>query len=176
MSRRSSGRKSTPLWSYVSTVLLLALFLLGFGAHLLWTGAWVLPRTYDRLARAGLPVNLVVDRCAPGLGGGHGLACDVSLTYAGAHHEWVYPYEVGQFAPYQPGETVPALLDPRHPDTVYTVRNVEDRWGAGLVSVNGFLGVGTELFGLAFAWLLWALWRRLRRPATVSTGADTSEA
>lgn len=161
------ARKGAPLWSYLPAVALVAVFCLGYGAHLLWTGVYVLPRTYDVLARAGVPVSLSVDRCAPGLGGGHGLACDVAVTYDGAHHEWVYPYEVHQFTPYTPGETVPALLDPHHPGTVYTVRNVEDRWGAGLVSVNGLLGAGIEVFGLVFAWLLWGLWKRFRRPDAV---------
>ena len=159
--RTRARRGMSPRAAMVYTAVL-GIFSALLGAHALGEGNYALPTAYDSLARTGVPVELQVTRCATGIDGNRGLQCVVRLSHAGETRDWTYPYEVSQFAPYTPGELVPALLDPEHPGTVYTVRNVYDRVGAGASSSNTAAGAFCAIFATALAGVF-AYYRRLAR-------------
>jgi hypothetical protein len=97
--------------------------------------------------------NLV--KCAPGIGGGRGVGCRVSLRFAGRVRTWNYPEDAHQFDGLSAGAPIPVLVDPSDPRTVYTARDVERRTNAGASSPVLWFGVVLVGIGLAgFAWLL----------------------
>jgi len=135
---------------------LVCLFFAGFGAHMIWHSTVTLPHTYDRLERIGAPATATVDKCAPGLGGGRGVACRLTLNYQGSARTWVYPENSRQFQGLPIGATVSMLVDPGHPRTAYTVTDVDARTNAGfgVVAGLGFFFICLGLSGIAFmTWL-----------------------
>jgi hypothetical protein len=157
-----NGRRLSPRAAMAYSAAL-GIFMLAFSVHALWQGFYSLPSTYDTLEATGVPVELQVTRCGTGIHGDRGYECVVRLSYAGSTRDWTYPYEVSQFYPYTPGESVPGLVDPRHPSTAYTVFNVDDRAGAGLHSSNTAAGVFFAMFEIVSAAVFEHNRRRARR-------------
>jgi len=144
---------------------LVCLFLVGLGLHAIWHSTVTLPRTYDRLAASGVPATAILEQCAPGLGGGHGVACRLTLDTRGSTRTWVYPENSRQFEDLPTDAAIPMLVDPRHAGNAYTVTDVRARTNAGFGFVAGFgvffVGLGAAGLGL-FGWLA-RLGRRRRR-------------
>lgn len=146
----------------VAVLALVFLFLTGFGLHMIWHSTVTLPRQYDRLAGDGLPATARVDTCARGLGGGHGVACRLTLPFEGAVKTWVYPENSAQFEELPVGSPVAMLVDPRHPSITYTVTDVRAHTNAGFGIVAGFglFFACLGLSGIGFVVWLARWWRR----------------
>lgn len=143
--------------------MLVCLFLLGFGSYLIWKSEVGLPAAYASLRSSGVRATADLVRCARGLNGGRGVACELALDFDGYTRTWVYLEDSSQFNGFLPGEPVAVVVDPNNPRTVYTVRDVEQGTNAGLRSPLLWYGVVLIVFGLAgFAIFLW-LTHRLRR-------------
>ena len=126
----------------------------------MWDSYRRLPQEYSTLRSHGVRATATLVRCAPGLGGGRGIACRVSLRFDGRLRVWTYPEDSAQFKGLGVGAGIPVLVDPSNPNTVYTVRDVEHGTNAGNTSPVLWYGVVLIALGLAgFAGLLW-----LRRP------------
>lgn len=143
---------------------LVCLFFVGLGLHSIWNSMVSLPATYRLLNESGILTSATVDRCTPGIGGGRGVGCELSLSYKGARRVWDYPEDSAQFGGLRAGAHVPVLLDPRHPQTVYTVADVRARTNAGFSPVVG-LGVAWIVAGAVGEWFLLRAVARLRKPS-----------
>jgi hypothetical protein len=94
-------------------------------------------------------------RCAPRLGGGNGVGCRISLSYAGRQRTWNYSENSSQFERLPTGAAIPVLVDPKHTAIVFTVRDVERETNAGISSPLLWFGVVLVAIGLAgLAWLV----------------------
>jgi hypothetical protein len=134
---------------------LLCMFFVVFGAFNIWDSYHRLPHTYARLRTGGVQATANLVKCAPGIGGGRGVGCRVSLRFAGRVRTWNYPEDAHQFDGLSAGAPIPVLVDPSDPRTVYTARDVERRTNAGASSPVLWFGVVLVGIGLAgFAWLL----------------------
>jgi len=127
----------------------------------MWQGTYHLPHEYDRLSSAGRPVTLHVDVCARGRNGARAMTCDV--TDEATWHTWTYPVDTAQLTPYV-GGSVSALADPDHPDTVYTVHDVQTRFGAGFTQPGVVFGVVMLVVGVGLLAFTGTLARLLGRP------------
>lgn len=141
---------------------LVAVFLVAFGAHIVYESAYGLGHQYDVLKQRGVEVDGQLVNCAPGIGGGRGVGCRVRLLYQSSARTWDYPEDASQFDRLQPGDAVPMLVDPRRPSTAYTVRDVQQRTNAG---VGAVLALGLVYVVVGVIGLLWSarLISRLRR-------------
>ena len=137
----------------VASFVLVCLFVIGLGVYSIWNSVVSLPATYAALQESGVPANAKIDRCASGIGGGRGVGCELSLTYAGSRLVWDYPENSAQFARLPGGSLVSVLVDPAHPDTVYTVTDVRARTNTGFGPMAIF-GIACVLAGLLGVWLL----------------------
>lgn len=159
------GRRAWPITFVVLP--LLAIFFVALGVHIVYDSAYGLGRRYDVLRQRGVQVDGQVVTCAPGIGGGRGVGCRVRLVYGSSTRTWNYPENTSQFERTPPGSPVQMLVDPQHPSTAYTVRDVEDRTNAG---TGPLLGLGVVYVVVGLAGLLWSvrLVHRLRhRPPGV---------
>ena len=150
------------LWTAIVCLGLLCLFFVGLGLHSLWSSMVSLPATYRLLNESGVLTVATVDRCAPGIGGGRGKGCELSLTYEGARRVWDYPEDSAQFVGLPAGAQVPVLVDPRNPQTVYTVTDVRARTNAGFGPIVGF-GIACIAAGAAGGWFLVGAVARFRK-------------
>jgi len=131
------------------------LFFVTFGAFTAWDSYHRLPRVYAVLRARGVPATARLVRCAPGIGGGRGVGCRLSLSFEGRVRTWNYPEDSAQFRGLAVGAAVPVLVDPSNSHTVYTVRDVDHRTNAG-ASPPFWYGVVLVVLGVAgFTWLLW---------------------
>jgi hypothetical protein len=131
----------------------LCVFFVGFGAYTAWDSYYRLPHRYAALRHAGVRATANLVRCAPRLGGGNGIGCRISLSYAGHSRTWNYPENSSQFERLPAGAGIPVLVDPEHTATVYTVRDVDKETNAGLSSP--LLWFGVVLVGVGLAGLVW---------------------
>jgi hypothetical protein len=132
--------------------------LVGYGSFEAWDSYYRLPHRYADLRANGLPRMAKLVRCAPGIGGGRGVGCRLSLRSGERLRTWNYPEDSAQFKRLAAGAPIPVLVDPSNSTIVYTVHDVDNRTNAGTSPVFWF-GIGVGLFGLAgLALLLW-LWR-----------------
>jgi hypothetical protein len=151
----------------VVSLALTCLFLVGFGLHMMWHSTVSLPREYDQLEARGVPATAAVDKCARGLGGGHGVECRLRLAFHGSTRTWVYPENSRQFEGLLPGATVAMLVDPRDPVVAYSVTDVRGRTNAGFGIVAGFGVFFACLGAVGIGFLVWlALLRRRRARIT----------
>lgn len=139
------------------------LFAVGFGVYATWHSLLTMPHTYSRLADHGVAATATLQRCAPGLGGGRGTACQLSMAYGQTHRTWVYPENSAQFETLPTGATIPMLIDPADPHTAYTAVDVRAQTNAGFGPLTTF-GLVCLLGGVAAAAWLHRLLRTLRQP------------
>jgi len=138
---------------------LFCLFFVTYGTSLVWDSYDRLPHVYERLRARGVPATANLVRCAPGIGGGRGVGCRLSLSFHERLRTWDYAEDSAQFKDLAVGAAIPVLVDPSNANTVYTVRDVEHRTNARASPVFWY-GVVLVVVGLAgLAGLLW-----LRRP------------
>jgi hypothetical protein len=130
-------------------------FFVVFGAFKIRESYDTLPHAYERLRTNGVRVNAALVRCAPGIGGGHGVGCRLSLRYHGGVRTWDYPEDSRQFERLPVGSQVPVLVDPDHPATVYTVHDVAASTNTGIGSP--VLWFGVVLLGLGLTGLVWVV-------------------
>jgi hypothetical protein len=145
-----------------AAVLVLA-SLVGLGVHGLVTTFLTRPHTYDVLESRGVARQARVVECRSGLGGGHGRACELSLSYGGSTRTWVYGENTAQFAGLAPGAPVEVLVDPQQPGTVYTRTDVAARTNTGWGPI-ALLSVGALVLAFGLAAGLLILLRTVRRP------------
>lgn len=152
----SVGRRARHWLAFYGVIwALLCLFFVVFGAYSAWDSYHRLPQRYARLRTHGVQATANLVKCAPGIGGGRGVGCRVSLRFAGHARTWDYPEDVRQFEGLRAGAPIPVLVDASDPATVYTVRDVERQTNAGASSPLLWFGVVLVGIGLAgFAWLL----------------------
>ena len=158
--RRATG-SSVGLRVALGSFVALCLFGVGFGIYTAWHSLLTLPHTYDRLESRGVATTATLDRCAPGLGGGRGTACQLSMTYGQTHHTWVYPENSRQFEALPVGVAVPMLVDPTNPRTAYTTVDVHARTNAGFGALTIF-GLACLIAGVVGAGWLYRFRRFLR--------------
>jgi hypothetical protein len=134
---------------------LLCVFFIGFGAYTAWDSYYRLPHRYAALRHTGVRATANLIRCAPRLGGGNGVGCRISLSYAGHRRTWNYAENSSQFERLPPGAAIPVLVDPKDTSTVFTVRDVAQETDAGIGSPLLWFGVGLVAIGMAgLAWLV----------------------
>ena len=156
-------RRATNRVVAVVVAVLVSLFFVGLGVHMIWQSTKTLPREYDRLSARGVAATAHVDRCATGLGGGRGVACQLTLSYDGSLKTWVYPQNSAQFEGLPIDAPVAMLVDPQHPRTAYTVADVRARTNAGFGIVAAFGAVFVCAGAAGLGLLGWVAWT-LRRP------------
>jgi hypothetical protein len=124
------------------------------------------PRTYRALADHGVP-TLATAFC-----GGDG--CELTYSFAGRRYSNDYSRDLTQFC--RCPAATPVLVDPSHPATMFTVRDVQRGTNAGL----GVYSIATMLIGLAlggFAVFCFITLRKLPRhppPPPSPPGWDAS--
>jgi hypothetical protein len=128
-----------------------ALFLIGFGAWTAWDAATRRPHVYARLRAHG------VSLAATFLGCPSRDECRLTVRYQGRTRTWDYGDNFPQFRGLAIGAPVAVLLDPAHPTTVYTARDVETNVNAGRFSAPVIFGVafatlGAVMIAFAFRW------------------------
>jgi hypothetical protein len=128
-------------------------FFVVFGALKIRESYDTLPHAYARLRTDGVQTTATLVRCAPGIGGGHGIGCRLSLRYHGRVRTWNYPEDSRQFERLPAGSQVAVLADPDDLDTVYTVHDVDAKTNTGIGSP--VLWFGVVLLGLGLAGLVW---------------------
>jgi hypothetical protein len=136
--------------------------LVGLGVHGLVTAFVTRPHTYDVLESRGVVRHAMVVDCKAGLGGGHGRACELSLTYGGSTRTWVYGENSAQFDGLAPRAKVEVLVDPQQTDTVYSRADVAARTDTGWGPV-AFFSVGALVLATGLAAALLTLLRLVRR-------------
>lgn len=139
---------------------LVSIFFVVFGVFTGWHSLVTLPRTYDNLEAHGVPATATLEKCARGLGGGRGVGCRLSLTFAGSTRAWNYPENSRQFEGLPVGSGVPVLVDSKNPGTAYTVTDVRARTNAGFGPVVA-LGIAFVLIGASIAVAIIRVKRRL---------------
>lgn len=103
-------------------------------------------------------------RRASAEGAGLAAACTSSTDRSAAFSRtWDYPEDSKQFAGLSRGAALPVLLDPLHPTTVCTVRDVQRRTNTGLGPV---LGLGVVFLAAGVAGGVWFVRVLLRRRTT----------
>jgi hypothetical protein len=138
---------------YVVMWLGLCLFLIGLGGSMIWSSTSRLPHRYDTLSRSGIRTTAQLVTCAPGIGGGRGIGCQLAVRYQGRRRVWDYPENSAQFNGLSDGASVPVLVDPRDPNIVYTVRDVEQRTNTRGFALTGLVFIVPGVLGLvAMGW------------------------
>jgi hypothetical protein len=146
------------------TAVLVCGFLAVFGAAAAWNAIHRQPAVYAQLKAYGVPVWASFAGCSiAGIKDEH---CRLSLAYEGRSRTWTYREDYTQFRGLAVGAPVSVLVDPAHPTTVYTARDVASGYGTGL-GVMFFFGVGLALAGLLG--LVWFV-RFERRVAALQRG------
>lgn len=132
----------------VVTLAVIAAIFGGLGGYLVAESQVLLPREYDRLSAAGVPVTGTVTACH----GGKTAACYIGYVYAGRSWFKVYVQDRGQFGAI--GSTVDLLIDPNDPSAAFTEKDVRTRYrdplelpfglvslfAAGVMIVAGIIG------------------------------------
>ena len=146
----------------LGAALLVLATLVGLGVHGLVTSLVTRPHAYDVLESRGVVRQATVVECRAGLGGGHGRACKLSLTYGGSTRTWVYGENSAQFDGLARRASVEVLVDPLQPDTVYTRTDVaagtNTGWGPA-----AFFSLAALLLAVGLASALFTLLRLARR-------------
>ena len=150
---------------YVIVLVLVCLFFVVYGAFLAWDSYHRLPHRYSLLRAHGVRTTAKLVECAPGVGGGRGVGCRLSIRLGGLARTWNYPEDSSQFRGLPVGSAIPVLVDPGNSKTIYTVHDVERRTNAGASSPVFWYGIILAAVGLAgFIWLV-----RLGLPRLVFT-------
>lgn len=113
-------------------LVLVCLFFVGLGTSIVVNTLYTFPHRYDLLASRGIRVDGSLVKCAPGIGGGRGVGCEVHLAYKSFDRTWDYPENSPQFGDLHPGSSIPMLVDPSNPNIAYTVLDVRERTSSGL--------------------------------------------
>lgn len=138
------------------------LFLIGLGIARFSSSRHSLPGAYATLEKRGVRATARIDECAPGLGGGRGVACRLTLRFRGRMKTWVYPEDSSQFDGLPTHAPVSVLVDPENPELVYTAVDVHQRTNTGDVAYLGlFFAVPGALGLLAFGWFTFRLLPKL---------------
>jgi hypothetical protein len=148
------GRSTSPVWP-VLALALMSLFLIGSAIALIRDATTNQPRTYRQLRSHGVGLTAQFAGCP------NRLDCRLTLSYGGRSRTWKYGADYPQFDHLSVGAPVQVLLDPAHPNTVYTVHDVQtnNNTGRGLASV----GLGLIVFGLLVLLLTFNMVRKSRR-------------
>jgi hypothetical protein len=146
----------------LGAVLLVLATLVGLGVHGLVTSFVTRPHAYDVLESRGVVRQATVVECRAGLGGGHGSACKLSLTYGGSTRAWVYGENSAQFDGLARRASVEVLVDPLKPDTVYTRTDVAAGTNTGW-GPPAFVSLAALMLAVALAAALLILLRMARR-------------
>lgn len=96
--------------------------LLAGGVFLLVHNLVIVPGAYEKLSSSGAQVTGVVTSCR----NARGRVCDVTYTYRGQIYTVVYGQHTDQFG--SAGSSVPLLVDPSDPTTVFTQQDVQTRY------------------------------------------------
>jgi hypothetical protein len=131
--------------TYLLCAIVLGLFFIGMGVYTTWDAATNRPHLYAVLRDRGVPLTASFAGCS----GGRDDICRLTVTYRGTSRTWDYGENHPQFDRLSRGDPVAVLLDPRHPQTVYTVRDVQTDYDTGVLSGSSILGVGFVIFGVA---------------------------
>jgi hypothetical protein len=150
----STGRVAS--WSRIAVFV----FFVGYGAYLAWGSVVSRPHAYARLRVHGVPATARLAACGH-FGGARGVTCRLQLSFRGRTRTWTYRNDTRQFHGLPLGAAVPVLVDSAHPETAYTVHDVQAGTNAGW-GVLAFFGIG--LAALGAAGLAWQ-GRLSRRPA-----------
>ena len=143
-------------------IVLLCLFFIGIGTSTVINTLYTFPHRYGLLASGGVSVDGTLVKCAPGIGGGRGIGCEVHLNYEHFNRTWEYPENSPQFNGLTPGSRIPMLVDPSNPNIAYTVLDVRQRTDSGL-GVLFFFGCALVVVGIAGLWWVLTLQRRVDR-------------
>jgi hypothetical protein len=168
--RARPDRRPTSEWAFrvVVVAFLVCLFLVAYGAATAWHSLVTLPRGYDHLRSRGVATSAELVGCQH-------RGCRLRVTFAGRSREWLSAQGKRQFDGLQPGARVPVLVDPAHPSTVYTVRDVGARTNAGWSgpAIYGVVLLTIGVLGLYGLFRLARLVRRVygRRPGAPPAGA-----
>jgi hypothetical protein len=159
---RRAGRQLK--WTFGSMVVL-GLFFIGLGISTI-VDAGQRPHTYAVLRDHGVRLDARFAGC------GHvdrfdknerDDVCRLTVRYLGRTRTWDYQDDYPQFDHIAVGALVPVLLDPNHPATVFTVRDVDTNDNAGVFSITGLFGIGMVLAGAGIVIYLIRLALRMRR-------------
>jgi hypothetical protein len=148
--------RSVPAVSWV----VLCLFLVVLGVVEVVNATVSRPAAYARLEHRGVGATALFAGCRVVDLRTH--VCRLTLTYGGSTRTWRYSEDFPQFRHLAVGASVPVLVDPAHPATVYTVHDVRsgDNAGFGVLAAFGLVLAALGIAGLAFfAWR----WRRASR-------------
>jgi len=145
--------------------------LIAWAAFCIWLGvsqfgySWhELPAAYKALRQRGVPATARLDKCAPGIGGGRDVGCQLTLVFRGRIKTWAYPENTPQFDRLRPGDPVPVLVDPQNPSVVYTAQDVSRRTNTGNFAYWGLIFVGVGLLPLAsIGWTEYRVRKKMRR-------------
>jgi hypothetical protein len=140
--------------AFVVGLCLCTLFII-FGVVTAWQDIVQRPQTYERLRDHGRQANAQLVSCSH-------RGCTLTLTYAGDTRKWLYPANRKQFNGLTIGAAIPVLVDPDHPQTVYTVRDVNDNTNAGW-SPTGIYSLFLLVLGLVGLYGLTRAIRAYRR-------------
>jgi hypothetical protein len=135
-----------------------ALFLMGFGAWTAWDGATRRPHVYARLRAHGVSLTATFAGC-PSRD-----ECRLTVWYQGRRRTWDYGDTFPQFAGLSIGAPIAVLLDPAHPTTVYTAHDVETNVNAGRFSAPVIFGVALAAIGAVMIAFVLRLHRRFAQP------------
>lgn len=153
---RPQSRWTSPFWPRLALAFM-SLFLIGFGITVIRDAMTNQPRTYRQLRSQGVALTAHFAGCP------NRLDCRLRLSYQGRSRTWKYGADYPQFDHLSVGAAVPVLLDPVHPNIVYTVHDVETNENTGL----GFASVGLGFIAFGLLLLLWTFnsVRKSRRDA-----------
>lgn len=153
----------------------LGLFFIGLGVGAVVDAA-KRPHTYATLRDRGVLLSARFEGC------GHvdrfdkngkDDVCRLTVTYQGRTRKWVYRDDYPQFNQLGVGASIPVLLDPSHPTTVYTVHDVDTHDNAGVFSAYGLFGFGSVCAGIGLiAWLARNEFRTRRELRQIEELAD----
>jgi hypothetical protein len=150
------ARSTSPVWPLLALALM-SLVLIGSGIAVIREATTNQPRTYRQLRSHGVGLTAQFAGCP------NRLDCRLTLSYDGRSRTWKYSADYAQFDHLSVGAPVPVLLDPAHPNTVYTVHDVQTNQNTGL----GFASVGLGLIALGLLVLVvtFNMVRKSRRDA-----------
>jgi len=141
------ARGNSATWA----ALTLMVFFVGFGAWTTWDTFSARPAVYETLKDRGVQVAAHPENHHVGFTGRDDYYT-LTVTYRGQRYSTHYHDDYKQFRSVPPGGTVPALVDPKDPEIIYTVADVRERTNAGfgVVAVFGIVMTLAGLFGLVY--------------------------
>jgi hypothetical protein len=146
------ARGSIEIW----TILALMVFFIGLGTYITWDAVATRPAVYETLEQRGVKTDARVDYHEVGFSGRDNYY-SLTVTFRGGTYSTHYHNNYKQFESVQPGDTVPALVDPENPEVIYTVADVHEgtNAGFGVLAAFGIAMTIAGLYGLVYFIRLW---------------------